>query len=208
MLTRSFPTAMLLIIASTLQSCAIFSPQNLQPIKENSLRVSLEPQQGSAFKRVTATFTTTRSKGVVFRVVSDLAKTAQWLPEVSSMTPLKIYNNNHFLLRTVLNSPWPYRSRELITCVHTTFKPERIIIDIKSCSNDYVIDDQYVRVKQLSSRWTITQVNSKEVEIQYQAWLDPQGYVPAFFFNNELKNSSTRSFQLLRKIIEETDLSD
>jgi len=198
----------LIIVIFTLPSCAIFSPQNIQSIKENSLRVSLESQQGSAFKRVTATFTTTRSKDVVFRVVSDLAKTPQWIPEVSSITPLKIYNNNDFLLRTVLNSPWPFMPRELITCVHTIFKPERIIIDIKSCSDGFAIDGQYVRVEQLNSRWTITQVSSKEVEIQYQAWLDPQGYVPAFFFNNELKNSSTRSFQLLRKIIEETDLSD
>jgi len=197
----------LIIITLTLQGCAIFSPQNIQPTKANSLRVSLESQQGSAFKRVTATFTTTKSRDVVFRVVSDLAKTPQWIPEVSSITPLKIYNNNHFLLRTVLNSPWPFMARELITCVHTTFKPKRIIIDIKSCSDDFAIDDQYVRVEQLNSRWTITQTNSKQVEIQYRAWLEPQGNVPAFFFNNALKNSTADSFQRLRELIEKVEAS-
>jgi len=167
-----------------------------------SLSVSLTPKQGSEFKRVTVKFTTKKSKELVFRVVSDLTKTAQWITEVSTIIPLKTYSNNHFLLRTVLDSPWPFLQRELITCVSTKFDPKSTIIDVVSCSQRHPLDSQYVRVSQLQSRWMINQVNQEYVEVNYQTWLDPKGFVPAFFFNRALESSTTASFKRLQQLIE------
>jgi len=166
------------------------------------LRVLLHSRPNSDFKQVTARFTTKQSKETVFRVISDLAKTRLWIPEISSITPLKVYSNNHFILRTVLNSPWPFMQRELITCVATQFNPNTTIIEITSCSDRHPLDRQLVRVSQVQSRWTIKQVNQQDVEVNYQTWLDPQGLVPAFFFNNALKNSTTASFKRLQQLIE------
>jgi hypothetical protein len=170
------------------------------------LQVQLEHYPNNDFKRVTAHFSANKSKELVFRVLSSLEQTAQWFQEIDSIKTLTIYSNNHFLLRTVINSPWPFKQRELITCVTTSSKPTVTTIDVVSCSERWPLDNQYVRVNEVSSHWEITATSVATADISYQTWLDPQGYVPAFLFNQELKKSTEKSLARLQNIIASASL--
>jgi len=170
----------------------------------------LEDVPKSEFKRITANFTSPKSKELVFRVLSDLKRTSLWLAEIDSIETLAVYNNSQYLLRTIINSPWPFQPRELITCVDTSFEPNVTTITVVSCSERWPINKQYVRVKALSSSWRIVDISDTSeagVRITYRAWLEPQGNVPAFFFNQQLVSKTEASLSKLQEIIQASHLS-
>ena len=152
-------------------------------------------------------FLTSKSKALVFRVLSDIKQTPQWLQRVDSLEVLTVYNNHQYLLRTIINSPWPFQNRELITCVDTFFEEKITTIKIVSCSDRAAIDDQYLRLKHLESSWEIRQVSDSLVEVNYKTWIDPAGAVPAFIFNSELINNTKVDFKKLQAIIENASLA-
>lgn len=174
----------------------------------NKLQVELDSYPNSDFKQVTARFSAPKSKELVFRVLSSLEHTSQWLEEVDSIDTILMISHHEFVLKTVLNSPWPFKQRELISCVTTKFEPQRTTINIESCSDRLALNEQYVRITNLKSQWVITATSQSSVEVNYQVWLDPEGAVPAFFFNQQLEKATNQSLQKLQKLIKEMTLDN
>ncbi|WP_435274541.1 START domain-containing protein [Psychrobium sp. nBUS_13] len=180
-------------------------PQSsLQDAKIPTTKITLVDVKESDFHQISAIFQVKSDKTTAFKVISNLSKTKEWLPEVASIQTVEVYDFNNFLLRTVLDSPWPFKQRETITCVSTTFDEKTTRIDIKSCPQRYPANESYVRVEQLKSSWRIRQLANDTVEIDYQVWLDPKGYVPAYFFNQQLLTRTKNSLNKLQIIINDT----
>ncbi|NRA62605.1 MAG: hypothetical protein HRU25_17235 [Psychrobium sp.] len=204
-------TSLLLASVSLFMGCATISPAPkvvIEPKSMASLQVQLNTYPQSSFKQVQAKFFTRQSKELVFRVLSDVAKTPQWLSPVASVEMVTMYNNRQFLLHTVLDSPWPFKQREIVSCVNTTFSETVISIKIESCSDRLPLDEKFVRLTQLKSSWNVRTISENLVEINYKTWLDPSGNVPAFIFNNELIGTSTTALKKLQQIIEKATLGD
>jgi len=197
----------LFILSWAMSGCTTTPEQDVEPHNTATVLVGLESVADSGFKRVSARFTSHKSKALVFRVLSDLKRTPLWLEEVDSIETLAVYSNSQYLLRTIINSPWPFRSRELITCVDTSFEPSVTTITIVACSERWPIDKQYVRVDALRSSWRIENSSDSSVSINYRAWLEPQGNVPAFLFNQQLAGRTDKSLRKLLKMIQDSDLS-
>lgn len=190
---------------STYSSSASYADLiNHQPV------ITLTKHETSEFSQVNASFYASKNKSDVFRVISNLSLSPQWFDRLKSIDTLIFQDNNNFVLRSVISSPWPFTDRELITCVNTQFLEIQTIITITNCSEKAPDTSNLVRVKHANSLWTITPippnpklVSSKDLtKINYQAWLDPNGYVPAFFFNQSLESSSLKSLTALKKLIE------
>jgi len=173
----------------------------------SSLEVSLSQYQQSEFKQVNATFSTSQSKELVFRVLSTISQSKQWLQKVNHLEVLEVYNNHQYLLRTVINSPWPFKKRELITCVDTEFTENITSIYLSACSERMPVNELYVRLINATSSWTITQKNDALVEVAYKAWIDPAGHVPAFIFNRELMAATKSDLEKLQGMIENATLN-
>jgi len=185
----------------SLSHCVNTPHSNPQHTKIPATHISLVNVEDSDFHQINATFQVKSDRATAFKVISNLSATKDWLPEVVSIQTLEIYDFNNFLLRTVLDSPWPFKQRETITCVSTTFEQHTTAIDIKSCPKRYPVNKNYVRVEHLKSSWRIKQLDNNNVEIDYQTWLDPTGYVPAYFFNQQLLTRTTRSLKKLQTLI-------
>jgi hypothetical protein len=162
----------------------------------------------SDFKQVEATFFTHQSKELVFRVLSDIEQTSQWLDRVENLEVIAAYNNQQYLLRTIIDSPWPFKKRELITCVNTSFEENITTINIASCSERVPVNDLYLRLLEVQSSWRIKKISNTLVEVNYKTWINPAGNVPAFIFNSELIDSTKIDINRLQNIIDNSSLSD
>lgn len=162
----------------------------------------------SDFKQVQATFDTSQSRLLVFRVLSDIKQTSKWLARVESVDVVTVYNNHQYLLRTIINSPWPFKNRELITCVDTFFDELTTRINIYGCSDRVPLNELYVRISRIESSWMIRKKSDALVEVSYKTWIDPAGNVPAFIFNRELINNTKTDLIKLQTIIDSAVLSD
>ena len=174
----------------------------------NDLKLTLKNHPDSAFQQLESSFLARQSLQLTYLVISNIALTPQWFDGLTSIELLKQTSNKQFLLRSIIDSPWPFKSRELITCVDTAFSKSVIDIKINSCSEKRPVTGEYVRVKHANARWTITQTATNAVRVNYQAWLDPQGKVPAFFFNSKLLSSSAKSLQKLQLLIHQARKED
>ena len=193
----------------SLFACTAMQPENSLADKTNSnIEFTLNQFEQSKFKQIEATFSTHQSKSIVFRVLSDIKKTPEWLARLDSLEVLNVYNNHQYLLRTIINSPWPFKDRELITCVDTFFEETETKINIYSCSDRVPLDSLYVRISEVESSWVISKKSNSEVEVSYKTWIDPGGNVPAFIFNHELIASTKADFKKLQFIIDKAVVSD
>lgn len=204
---KALLVSFLLACVQLISSCANIAPQQQkEPKTINTLQVKLNQYKHSAFNQVEATFFSKKSKQLVFRVLSDVEQIPQWLDRVGSLEVLTVYNNNQYLLRSIIDSPWPFKNRELITCVNTYFNETVTTIQIFSCSDRVPVSEQYFRLLHVESSWTITEISDSLVEINYKTWLDPSGNVPAFIFNSALINNAKISLGKLKIIIENASL--
>ncbi|WP_022941743.1 hypothetical protein [Psychromonas hadalis] len=204
---KILPTCFLLVSLQLLSGCVIVHQEQQESQSTLNIDVTLNQYKQSSFKQVEATFFTHQSSALVFRVLSDIDKTSQWLQRVDSLKVLAVYNNHQYLLRTIINSPWPFQNRELITCVDTLFAENITTIKIFSCTDRVPLDDRYVRLSHVESRWTIKKITASLVEVNYKAWLDPAGIVPAFIFNSELIESTEVDLKKLQTLIEHASLA-
>ena len=188
-----------------LSGCSFMKSKESDNFK-SSIQVELTRYQQSAFKQVEASFLTSKSKELVFKVLSDIEQTPEWLQRVNRLEVLDIYNNQAYLLRTIIDMPWPFKDREIISCVDTGFQEMLTTIDIYSCSDRVPENEQYLRLPDVVSSWKIKEIDQETVEIKYKTWVDPNGNIPAFIFNNELINSTKIDFKKLQAIIEQTSI--
>lgn len=200
-------TVSMLILSFLLSGCMVLQSksQKSEAFTDN-IQIELAQYQESDFKQIKVQFFTSKSKELVFRVLSNIEQTPQWLERVNNLEVLDIYNNQQYLLRTIISMPWPFKDRELITCVNTAFEDDFIEIDIYSCTERIAENEQYLRLPQVASNWIIKKVSPSLVEVNYKTWLDPKGNIPAFIFNNELIDSAKVDFKKLQTIIDSTFL--
>lgn len=184
-----------------LSHCTAITTNKDQRVAPSHITIKLVEVANSDFKQVNASFEVIGDKTTAFKVISNLATTKEWIEEVNTIQTLEIYDFNNFLVRTVLKSPWPFKQRETITCVSTLFDNNITHIDIKSCSERFPLNNNYVRVHHLKSSWLIKQLTVDNIEVHYQTWLDPEGNVPAFFFNQALKKQTQTSLKKLQQLI-------
>ena len=224
---KLFLSFLLVIISLGLMSCSIVSPTFSSNELSNHLNEStlsynelinhqpviiLSEYEDSKFSQVNASFYVSSNKNDAFRIISDLSLSTQWFDRLKSIDTLVFEDNNNFVLRTIISSPWPFKNRELITCVNTQFMDASTIITIENCPTKHPETTELVRIQHANSLWTITSIPNNQqlssgkylTKISYQAWLEPDGYVPAFFFNQSLKDSSLKSLIALKQLIENT----
>ncbi|MBN3563588.1 START domain-containing protein [Aliamphritea spongicola] len=181
-------------------------------IDDGSIIVSLHDypltkHENSAFKQVKAQMITGKPTALVFRVISDLPLTPTWFSHLRSIETLEIYSPRSFLTRATLDSPWPFTDRDIISCVTTQFEPERIIIKLKDCHAEHPQQDSTLRVTASDSRWIITGKGDK-TRIEYEAWTDPGGNVPAFIYNALLTETTLETLSKLKQLLKTKSLAD
>ncbi len=190
---------------ATLRQQAALSTEQSTEQSKASLVVKLIPVKNSQYMQVEGTFTSMRSRLLIFSLLSDLDLTEQWFDKLLSIETLVQYNNNQFLMRSVMDSPWPIQNRELITCVTTEFNQKTTLIDIRACSERARASKNLVSITKAYSSWTITTLSSKLNQITYKAWLDPAGNIPAVVFNRQLIASTKRTLSQLQVLLDKTE---
>lgn len=206
---KALKLCFVLVVTVLLCSClTVKQDQKTSSSETSAAEFRLNTFKDSKFKQVEATFYTHQSKELVFRVLSDIDQTSQWLERVDSIEVVTSYNNQHYLLKTIIDSPWPFKKREIITCVKTSFEESSTTISIVSCSDRVPVNDRYLRLLNGESSWEITKLSNTLVKINYKTWIDPAGNVPAFIFNSELIDSTKIDFEKLKTIIDNASLSD
>lgn len=197
------------ILSMALLASCVASTANQKgfPHKSYVIDVVMNDFDSSDFKQVEANFISSKPKALVFRVLSAIDTTPLWLDRLNKIEVVDVYSNQSYLLRTVIDSPWPFKDRELISCVDTTFEKSVTTVKISSCSKRVTKSKDYVRIEKSESIWKLVDAKEGGTNISYKTWIDPEGFVPAFLFNRELKKYTQADLKRLSHLIEQSSLT-
>ena len=212
MTTLAVKRTLLPIVLISLAGCSSLGNQSVPPSADSGIYTALydypiHEQEYSDFKQVRAHFTINKPPALIFRVLSDTQLTPSWFSYLQTLDTVEIYSSRSFLTRATLDSPWPFLPRDLISCVTTHFEKQRISIKLKDCHNKYPQQEDSLRITASDSHWMITE-HEEETRIEYQAWTDPGGNVPAFIYNSLLIETTQETLNKLRQILKSKSLTD
>ncbi|WP_261842341.1 START domain-containing protein [Aliamphritea ceti] len=210
--TRTVRYTFLAMMWIALSGCSSFNQQPSDNTTHGEIYTALysypvNDQEYSPFKQVRAHFIVKKPPTLVFRVLSDLQLTPSWFSYLRTLDTLEIYSPRSFLTRATLESPWPFLPRDLISCVTTHFAEQQITIKLKDCYDKYPLQERSLRITASDSQWIITKLG-EDTRIEYQAWTDPGGNVPAFVYNSLLIDTTQETLNKLKQIINARSLSD
>ncbi len=205
-------TGVLLVFIAMAGCSSIHKQPATHSVQDDGIVIALHDysqanQTPSPFKQVRAHFITEKPPALVFRVISDLPLTPSWFSYLQSLDTLEIYSPRSFLTRATLDSPWPFSDRDIISCVTTEFDAQRIIVRLKDCHDRYPPQDGTLRVTASDSQWIITKEKQK-TRVEYKAWTDPGGNVPAFIYNALLTDTAQETLNKLKQLIQTKSLAD
>lgn len=166
---------------------------------EDGIKVYTCAENDSKFKSLKAEFSlvgVTTEQLKTFLMNGDNYK--NWQYNMAESKVLQRINEDEMIVRSVINAPWPVTDREMIVHVQVRHKSSReMSIHVATIKYDYPASKDLVRVSFSDARWEVSQLNEKDLTINYSLRLDPGGSIPSWLVNMAMAEGPYETFKNL-----------
>ena len=132
-------------------------------------------------------------------LLDDTENISLWLDRVESSTVLEQLAVNENIVYSRFAAPWPAKDRDMVTYSRYWQKPNgTLVLEISDLSSYLPQKNNYLRITNVSARWTLIPLKNSEVIIIYQAFADPGGKLPHWLINHLALSSVYNTFLGLR----------
>tara|TARA_R110002012_G_scaffold271823_1_gene457119 strand:- start:1011 stop:1658 length:648 start_codon:yes stop_codon:yes gene_type:complete len=118
----------------------------------------------------------------------------KWIAHNQAVHLLK-ENDNVRLVHSKFDAPWPIRDRDMVTQSITYVEQGNVYIDIVDASEKYPESENFVRIKGVSGRWSLSAHANRFTYIEYQGQANPGGNIPIWLANRTLISSISETFE-------------
>lgn len=122
----------------------------------------------------------------VVSVIQDIPAYNQWVPRCRETRVLKEIDGNTSIFYSVVDSPPPYKDRDMVLVNKTVVDHDNNMIEISFDLSDqggFPTSDNYVRVKELSGKYLLEYVASDKTRITFIYRGNPGGNIPLCIVN-------------------------
>ncbi len=135
----------------------------------------------------------------------DLSKITTWMVGSESVTLEELINDQHYVITTILNSPWPFSQRWLTTKIQLQ-RPslEKLIILISKVKLNNINGEKHnnkVEIPHFTAYYELHQVDKNKLIISYYFNTGIGGNAPAHFVNRTLEKRLRLSFIAIKNIL-------
>jgi len=110
------------------------------------------------------------------------------------------------LLHDTVRVPDWMESVSEITVTYSEYhqpSPCSLVLEISDVHDVIPEQDNYVRILDVSTRWTLTKSSDGNTQIEYLAYANPSGNLPAWIANRATLKETLKSLRALRKVLTE-----
>lgn len=134
-------------------------------------------------------------------LLENVALADQWIDGCEKVELLSAPNDSERIVHSYFSAPWPFKDRDMVThsITQTNQETGNTIIDIKDLGKRYPSVDNYVRMENVSGRWTINNTRNQQIEITYQGFGEPAGKLPVWLANQIIVRSTFNTFTGLQE---------
>jgi len=135
----------------------------------------------------------------------DFDSYGRWVHQLSEMQVLHHDDDLDYVVRQVLNTPWPIPKREMIVRTELHASEEGALALTMSSAHDFVPEkpDMY-RVREAWGAWILMPVNESRVHVTFVMHLDPGRDIPPALSNAALFEVPFYSLQKMRALAQDS----
>lgn len=165
---------------------------------EDGLRVARRDYPGSPLQEIRGITTVEASLGEVMALLRDAPFNAQWVYRSGGASILREEGYARAWVYGVVDAPWPMQDRD--TVVRFDYRQQAdnsITITITNMPDFVPHKEQFVRVPDFGGLWRLDPLADGRVQVTYQVYGDPGGWVPTWLANYAAVTSVTRTLQAM-----------
>ena len=117
---------------------------------------------------------------VVGSVLQDISAYPQWVARCRESVVLKEINRNTTVFYTVIDTPRPFKDRDIILSNTTVYHPDEGLVEINF---NVFNQEEYCRVSQFSSQYLIEPLGPDRTRVTFVFNGDPGGNIPVTIAN-------------------------
>lgn len=135
-------------------------------------------------------------------LLNDVEHGPQWIAHCKEVKLLN-KDNDKRLVHTLFDAPWPIKDRDMLTYSETRQDPITLTITIEVENRGELLPNEkdFVRMQNVSGKWSISSIEPGLIEIGYQGSGDPAGNIPQWLANKLLIDSTYITFQNMQRLL-------
>lgn len=134
----------------------------------------------------------------------DVANMGKWYDNVGTVTLVEKISDLEGTYIVDFDMPFPVRDRvSAIRAKMTYDKASKTVYVITQYEKGILDETDKIHVKNIQSKWEITDLGDGNVKILHSGYMDPSGSLPAWIGNTGVKDGPIKSFKGMRKILPE-----
>ena len=166
-------------------------------LESDTLLVQERAYHGSALHEIRGTTHLDASLNAIMALLKDAPFNRKWVYRSGGARILQESGYAQAYVYGVVDAPWPMQDRDTVVRFDYEQNPDTGVIRI-SISNfpDFIpADERFVRVPDFGGYWQLTPQADGRVEVIYQVYGDPGGWIPIWAANYAAVTSVSRTLQ-------------
>jgi len=192
----SFGWGLFFLASATLQGQSAWELKK----DENGVKVYVRSVVNQPMKESKAITQFSSSPEAVVKLILDYPRYGDWVPRVLNAREVERSSDTDIISYSLNDSPWPVSDRDLV--LRNTIKRAAdgsITLTMKAISGKVPPKSGVVRMTFYEGFYQITPKGNGQVEVVYQALLDPAGSIPAWMANMAVVDTPYDLLQGMRK---------
>ncbi len=167
---------------------------------KDGIKVYTKNLENSAFKAVKTVCTIDASLSRLTAVLLDIKNSKDWVYATKSCIILKQLSPSELLYYSEINVPWPATNRDFVVQLKVTQDENTKAVTIIGDNKPALLPvyKNIVRIPTSYSKWLITPLPNRQVQIEYILQVDPGGNIPAWLINLFATKGPYECFRNLR----------
>jgi hypothetical protein len=165
--------------------------------KSDELLVQRRPYPGSALQEIRGVTRVEASLNAVMALLKDAGFNQQWVYRSGGARILEENGYAQAYVYGIVDAPWPMQDRDTVVRFDYRQQPDTgvITITISNFPDFLPADPQFVRVPDFGGYWQLQSLADGWIEVTYQVYGDPGGWIPTWVANYAAVTSVTKTLQ-------------
>lgn len=158
----------------------------------------------SPLKKVKVETTVNATLSQIVSIIRDADNHSDWVFLNEDSFVIELVDNCNWKYYGFNKLPWPITDRDIVTKARLEQDSNGVVRIISEAIPDFIPEkEDYVRIREIHSCWTLTPQLNGKVNISFELEIDVGGKIPVWLINMSIARGPFNSMNALTKIIEE-----
>ncbi|MDP4984067.1 START domain-containing protein [Pseudoalteromonas tunicata] len=159
----------------------------------------------SGLIRIKAHTVSTGTISAFIALLHDTEHASLWIDRAVKVEVLAQPSETEFIVYTEFSAPWPLKNRDMLT--YSNYQSQTDGSFEFDITDQHILLEQYqqqlksdntIRIKDVRAHWQVKALTDTTIEIEYQAFADPDGAAPNWLVNKMVLKSAQNTFVNMR----------